>query len=147
MRVKSVTLKVVLIGALCVVGALGVGLLRAQPAAEPEPTVEERVAAEVSRLQSGDLGARIMAARELATMGPAAIEAVPSLVIQLRDENAKLRGYAAIALGEIAPQDDAVKGKLLMLLFDEYLGVRIAGMQAVQKIHARANALAAAAAE
>ena len=66
--------------------------------------------------------------------GPGAAVVVPALIERLKDENNRVRGLAAIALGEIGPLAQAAVPALRETLKDEYSNVREAAAEALKKI-------------
>ena len=56
--------------------------------------------------------------------GPAILDALPALVERLSDDNNRVRGLAAIALGEVGPPAGAATPTLTRALADEFSNVR-----------------------
>jgi len=138
-RVKNVTLKVLFMGALCVVGVLCLQLLRAQEAPPSELTVAQRVDLYVSQLQSQDASARQDAAAELGKIGPDAAAAVPALISAQSDPDVKVRLKATTALGDIGVLNDDVVNSMRQRLEDPSIFVRLAVVQAEGKLRAANN--------
>lgn len=133
MRVKNVTLKVVLVGALCIVGVLSFQLLRAQPGdGQDPPSVGDLVAL----LSSEDATVRAEAAKALGEMGPDAADAVDALAIAVSDNDFATRWHAMTALGEIGVVTDAVREAFAGMVREEWIEVRIAAVNAAWKIEA-----------
>ena len=61
----------------------------------------------IESLEDPDPVVRRYAARALGQMGPAAIDSVPNLTKLLEDEAANIRMIAALAMVNIAPDNDA----------------------------------------
>jgi len=66
--------------------------------------------------------------------GPAILDALPALVERLSDDNNRVRGLAAIALGEVGPPAGAATPALTRALADEFSNVREAAAEALTKI-------------
>ena len=137
MRVKSVTLKVVLIGALCVIGVLSFGLLRAQPGDEQDPP---SVGDLVALLSSEDGAVRAEATKALGEMGPDAADAVDPLLDVLDDEDPYVRWYAVNALWEIGVATENVLTGLQERFSDECIAIRVHALNAQSSLAGKLRA-------
>jgi HEAT repeat protein len=77
---------------------------------------------------------RLFALKQLGTIGPAAAEAVPAIVVALKDQDRDVRGAAADALNEIGPAAAGAVSALVVALKDPDEGVRRYAAVAINKI-------------
>lgn len=73
----------------------------------PDPSIKP-LAKWVADIRSPDISVRQQAIQTVVGFGPASKEAVPNLILALRDFDASVKGDAAAALGMIAAMDKAV---------------------------------------
>jgi HEAT repeat protein len=92
----------------------------------------------VEVLKSPDNQKKWTALQQLAEIGEPASRAVPQVTEMLSsDPNNRLRGQAAITLGEIGPKAGAGLPALSAAQADEYLNVREAASKAIPKVRGR----------
>ena len=80
---------------------------------------DNQVALLLSRLKSEDINVVSDALCTLADMGPAALDALPALVLDLNDSDPSVREIAASALGYIGIPDETVIAALMKAIKDE----------------------------
>ncbi len=91
-------------------------------------------------LQSGDVGDRYSAAKDLEELGPHAVAAVPQLAEALGDAELQVRYRAAKALAQIGPPAAAAVPALANALKDSQRDVRYYAAKALYKIDNDAEA-------
>jgi HEAT repeat protein len=109
-------------GALILVLALATGTASAQAQASgaKEPVSRGRPLSEwVADLKEAAPSIRNAAAYEIASMGPAAVAAVPALIEALDDPVPAVRFPVTVALGEIGPAASAAVPRLQQMMFEE----------------------------
>ena len=109
------------LGALVLFLALAAGSVSAQSGqAAKEPVSRGRPLSEwVTDLKAAAPSVRNAAAYEIASMGPAAVSAVPALIEALDDPDAAVRFPVTVALGEIGPPAKAAVPRLQQMMFEE----------------------------
>lgn len=99
------------------------------------PTLPSTLPELIQLLSSGNDEVRLNAANKIATMGPEARAAVPSLANNLHyDGPYEVRAAAAYALGEIGPDARPAVPDLIDVLATNFVHVRTAAAEALGKI-------------
>jgi HEAT repeat protein len=94
---------------------------------------DQEVVLLVRQLDSGSVDEKSKAARELGEIGPAASDAIPSLIKSLEIDNPGLRYEAAVALGQINSEPKEVVPALVALLSDTLPLVQYSAIDALRR--------------
>ena len=109
------------LGALVLFLALAAGSVSAQSSQTvKEPVSRGRPLSEwIADLEAAAPSVRNAAAYEIASLGPAAVAAVPALIEALDDPDAAVRFPVTVALREIGPAAKAAVPRLQQMMFEE----------------------------
>ena len=109
------------LGALVLFLALAAGSVSAQSGqTAKEPVSRGRPLSEwIADLDAAAPSVRNAAAYEIASLGPAAVAAVPALIEALDDPDAAVRFPVTVALREIGPAAKAAVPRLQQMMFEE----------------------------
>jgi len=103
----------------------------------PEPEIVRREKALVSRyaiLRQPGADALVRRVRDTASLTLQGPKALPELIKAVEDPDAAVRYWAAIGIGNLAPKDPAVSGRMAKALQDKSASVHIAAARALARM-------------
>ncbi|WP_246420849.1 HEAT repeat domain-containing protein [Aporhodopirellula rubra] len=127
----------ILAGCLMCLSPIGMGALSCNPelvTAQDSATAASSVATLVESLDSDDPAERWKVARELGRLGPAAQDALPSLLSATNDNESSVRKHAIVALGRIGDGSPDVIEGLIKAVGDPDSGNRIAAANSLREL-------------